>query len=64
MEMECELHSPLAIEQGQRFNIREGSYIPGPHRALLTPGRRSYCCYGARHEGHELEGFGRPAVLA
>ena len=25
VEMECELHSPLAIETGQRFNIREGT---------------------------------------
>ena len=64
VEMECELHSPLAIEQGQRFNIREGPYIPGPQRALLTLGRRSYCCYGARHEGHELKGFDQPGFLA
>lgn len=24
VEMVCELHRPLAVEQGQRFNIREG----------------------------------------
>lgn len=24
VEMECEIHSPLALETGQRFNIREG----------------------------------------
>jgi elongation factor Tu len=24
VEMECELHNPLAIEAGQRFNVREG----------------------------------------
>ena len=64
VEMECELHSPIAIEPGQRFNIREGSYISGPQRALLTPGRRSYSCYGARHKGHQLEDFDRPGFLA
>lgn len=24
VEMVCEIHNPLAIEQGQRFNVREG----------------------------------------
>lgn len=24
VEMECEIHKPLALEQGQRFNVREG----------------------------------------
>ena len=24
VEMVCEIHKPIAIEQGQRFNIREG----------------------------------------
>lgn len=24
VEMVCQIHKPLAIEQGQRFNIREG----------------------------------------
>lgn len=24
VEMVCEIHKPLAVEQGQRFNIREG----------------------------------------
>ena len=25
VEMMCEIHKPLALEQGQRFTIREGS---------------------------------------
>jgi elongation factor Tu len=24
VEMVCELHSPIAVEAGQRFNVREG----------------------------------------
>jgi elongation factor Tu len=24
VEMECVLHNPIAIETGQRFNVREG----------------------------------------
>ena len=24
VEMVCQIHKPLAVEQGQRFNIREG----------------------------------------
>ena len=24
VEMVCELHNPVAVESGQRFNIREG----------------------------------------
>lgn len=59
VEMECELHTPLAIETGQRFNIREGTYISDQQRALLTPSRRSYSCYRTCHEGHQLEDFDR-----
>ena len=59
VEMECELHTPLAIETGQRFNIREGTYISDQQRALLNPSRRSYSCYRTCHEGHQLEDFDR-----
>ena len=37
VEMECELHSPLAIETGQRFNIREGTYISGSTKSATNP---------------------------
>ena len=29
VEMLCEIGKPIALENGQRFNIREGTYISG-----------------------------------
>ena len=55
VEMECELHQPIAIEPGQRFNIREGRYIFKTQRARLISSRRSYSCYWASHEGYQLD---------
>ena len=28
VEMLCDIYNPIAIENGQRFNIREGEYTP------------------------------------
>ncbi|KAG8530412.1 uncharacterized protein KY384_004914 [Bacidia gigantensis] len=31
VEMECEIFQPIALEEGQRFNVREGNRIDGLH---------------------------------
>jgi len=37
VEMMCDIYNPVAIETGQRFNIREGMCIAKPFNAILTP---------------------------
>lgn len=27
VEMLCDIYNPIAIENGQRFNVREGAYV-------------------------------------
>ena len=36
VEMMCDIYNPIAIESGQRFNIREGTYPLSCRKSLLT----------------------------
>ena len=54
VEMMCDIYNPIAIENGQRFNIREGTYALGLGNWMLkvvSNYRGAHCCDRLDHEG-------------